>query len=169
MKMRTLEKRKTMDEARTNGAVVEWGCTHLFLYRGVGRSYFFDAATREEAEKAAVKYTHLWWDDYLTAPCYIEYSIINLRSGEEIEYREVCGPKQEDEPECADEEGHKWVTINDEKEEETEDEDDDGTHMIRPFSDIDRCAKCGRYRVYYRAEPERGLPRFFKYSAARAK
>ena len=135
-----------MDEARTNGAVVEWGCAHLFLYRGVGRSYFLDAATREEAEAQSAKLTHIWWDDYLTAPCYIEYSIMNLRSGEEIEYREVCGPKQEDEPECSDEEGHKWETLYSE-------EDHEGDH----------CPKCGRYRRHYRAEPKRGLPEFSEY------
>ena len=135
-----------MDEARTNGAVVEWGCTHLFLYRGVGRSYFLDAATREEAEAQAAKLTHIWWDDYLTAPCYIEYIIMNLRSGEEYQYREGCGPKQEPEPECTDANGHKWETLYSE-------DDHEGDH----------CPKCGRYRRYYIADPKRGLPEFSEY------
>ena len=118
----------------------------MFLYRGVGRSYFLDAATREEAEAQAAKLTHIWWDDYITAPCYIEYIIMNLRSGEEFQYREVCGPKQEPEPACADEEGHKWETLYRE-------EDHEGDH----------CPKCGRYRRHYRAEPKRGLPAFSEY------
>ena len=60
-----------------------------------------------------------------------------------------------------------WTDIDDVDDEEYIEACD--TDEMRPSTEIDYCPKCGRYRAYYRAEPERGLPRFFKYSAARAK
>ena len=142
-----------------------------YRYVCAGQVCYPVSTTREEAEKIAVEYTHAGWDVYLPAPVPVTYWITDTQTGEEIEYREICGPKQEDEPECADANGHNWVTINDEEEDEKDEEteEEDGTNRIRPFSDIDRCAKCGRYRVYYSAEPERGLPRFFRYTKPKGK
>ena len=117
-----------------------------YMYISDGLTHELVGRPLAEAEAEARAYTHEGWDDYLTAPCYIEYSIMNLRSGEEIEYREVCGPKQEPEPECADANGHKWETLYSE-------DDHEGDH----------CPKCGRYRRYYMADPKRGLPEFSEY------
>ena len=134
------------DRAREKEAERKWARTHRYRYVCEGQTYFPEGTTLEEAEKAAVEYTHAGWDEYLPAPVPVVYWITDMESGEETQYSEICGPKQEPEPECTDAEGHKWETLYRE-------EDHEGDH----------CPKCGRYRRRYRAEPKRGLPEFSEY------
>ena len=142
-------------------------CTCGYRYLSAGHTFFLDAATQEDAEKKAVEYTHAGWDVYLPAPVPVVYWITDMETGEETQYSEVCGPKQEDEPECTDADGHVWADVADVDDDEYIEVCDEGE--MRPSAEIDYCKKCGRYRAYYRAEPERGLPRFFKYSNPKAK
>ena len=162
---RVVEEEAARDRARKKAA--EWELTHRYRYVCEGQGYYPEANTMEEAERAAAEYTHAGWDAYLPAPVPVTYWITDTQTGEETEYREICGPEQEPEPECTDAEGHVWSDINDVDDEEYIEACDEDE--MRPSTEIDYCQKCGRYRAYYRAEPERGLPRFFKYSAARAK
>ena len=164
-KDRKIEEEAARDRARKEAA--EWDRTHRYRYVCEGQGYYPEATTLEEAEAQAAKLTHIWWDAYLPAPVPVAYWITDTQTGEELQYREICGPKQEDEPECTGAEGHVWSDINDVDDEEYIEACD--TDEMRPSTEIDYCPKCGRYRAYYRAEPERGLPRFFKYSKAGTK
>ena len=137
-----------------------------YRYVCAGQVCYPVSTTREEAEKIAVEYTHAGWDVYLPAPAPVVYWITDMKTGEETQYSEVCGPTQEDEPDCSDADGHVWEDIADVDDEEYIEACDE--EEARPSTEIDYCKKCGRYRAYYRAEPERGLQKFFKYSTAKA-
>ena len=138
-----------------------------YRYVCAGQVCYPVSTTREEAEKIAAEYTHAGWDVYLPAPVPVVYWITDMETGEETKYREICDPTQEDEPECTDADGHEWTDIDDVDDEEYIEACDEDE--ARPSAEIDYCPKCGRYRAYYRAEPERGLPRFFRYSRPSAK
>ena len=68
-----------------------------YRYVCEGQTYFPEGTTLEEAEKKSVEYTHAGWDEYLETPSPVVYWITDTHTGEETQYREICGPKQEEE------------------------------------------------------------------------